>query len=486
MARKTRIVKQGNVRHIIPVDDDAEVAAPAAAPTAAEDRLPKIEADAEDLYMDQLWACRDLEKYYHPPSGKFLSAATVDKSIGRGASARLMKMRAVSATIWAPGLDLIVRDKRLISESGWVDAPGAMSLNIYRPPLDLLPGADPAQAERWLAHVQRLWPDDWQHIIRWMAHRAQRPWQKINHSMVLGGRQGIGKDSALEPLKMAVGMWNFRQTSPREITHPIFNPYVKSVVLCVDEARDLGTESDRYRFYETMKTLCAAPPDVLMMNDKHEKAIGVLNVTGVLYTTNHKSGLHMPSDDRRHFVAWSDLIKEDFAGDERYFPDLWSWFTFGGGLAHCVAFLRGYDIEGWDCKAPPPKTAAFWEMVLADQPEETSELAGVIRHLSQPDAVTLDEVRAAASFVHPDFSAWAKERKNVKALAHRLEEAGYAVTKNDTSADGRWWIGSQNVNIYTRRRNNGRERYAAALALRDRLHAAAVALARAPRTPCTP
>jgi predicted helicase len=43
------------------------------------------------------------------------------------------------------------------------------------------------------------------------------PWEKINHALVIGGKQGIGKDTMLEPLKHAVGRWNFEETSPYHI-----------------------------------------------------------------------------------------------------------------------------------------------------------------------------------------------------------------------------------------------------------------------------
>ena len=40
----------------------------------------------------------------------------------------------------------------------------------------------------------------------------------------------------------------------------------------------------------------------------HEYSIP--NVTGVVITTNHKTdGIYLPADDRRHFVAWTDLEK---------------------------------------------------------------------------------------------------------------------------------------------------------------------------------
>jgi hypothetical protein len=64
-------------------------------------------------------------------------------------------------------------------------------------------------AGRWLDHVHKVYPEEAEHIIQWLAHRVQRPQEKINHALVLIGHQGIGKDTLLEPVKTAVGPWNF-------------------------------------------------------------------------------------------------------------------------------------------------------------------------------------------------------------------------------------------------------------------------------------
>ena len=34
--------------------------------------------------------------------------------------------------------------------------------------------------------------------MKWLAHRVQRPQEKINHALFLAGNQGIGKDTVLE------------------------------------------------------------------------------------------------------------------------------------------------------------------------------------------------------------------------------------------------------------------------------------------------
>ena len=142
----------------------------------------------------------------------------------------------------------------------------------------------------------------------------QRPEEKINHALVLGGAQGIGKDTLLEPVKRAVGPWNFREVSPQQMLGR-FNGFLKSVILRVSEARDLG-DVNRFQFYDHMKAYTAAPPDVLRVDEKNLREHSVLNCRGVIITTNHKAdGIYLPADDRRHFVAWSDLTKEDFDDD---------------------------------------------------------------------------------------------------------------------------------------------------------------------------
>ena len=80
--------------------------------------------------------------------------------------------RPVEQMTWSPGQPLLIRDQ-LIAEGGWIPRPGVACLNLYRPPLPT--SGDPAGAERWLSHVHAVYPDDAEHIIRWLAHRVQRP-----------------------------------------------------------------------------------------------------------------------------------------------------------------------------------------------------------------------------------------------------------------------------------------------------------------------
>ena len=162
------------------------------------------------------------------------------------------------------GLPKVIRDL-LISDGGWIDRKGVACFNLYREPT--IGHGDATKAGPWITHIRRVYPADADHLINFFAHRVQRPEEKINHAIVLGGKPGIGKDTILEPVKRAVGPWNCQEVSPKTIFGR-FNGFVKSVILRVSEARDLG-DVDRYQFYEAMKVYCAAPPDVIRVDEKN-------------------------------------------------------------------------------------------------------------------------------------------------------------------------------------------------------------------------
>ena len=276
---------------------------------------PELEAA---MSVEDFYAYLPMHSYIFTPTREMWPASSVNAKIppvGEGenavkASAWIDSNRSVEQMTWAPGEPLIITG-HLISHGGWIPRPGARTFNLYRPPW-VLPG-DANDAEPWLSLLRTLYPEEWEHIRYWMAHRVQKPHEKINHALVIGGKQGIGKETLLEPLKHAVGPWNFADVSPTQMLGR-FNSFLKSVVLRVSEIHDLG-EVDRFGFYEHMKVFTAAPPDVLRCDEKNIREHYVFNACGIVMTTNHRAhGLYLPPDDRRHFVAWSETeVRRIFA-----------------------------------------------------------------------------------------------------------------------------------------------------------------------------
>jgi hypothetical protein len=356
------------------------------------------------------------------------------------ASAWLDKNRAVEQMTWAPGLPMLI-EGRLISDGGWIKKQGVTCFNLYRPST-IVPN-NAVSARPWIKHVYKVFGKEAKYIIKWLAQRVQRPQEKINHALVLGGAQGIGKDTLLEPVKCAVGPWNFHEVSPKQVSGR-FNGFLKSVILRVSEARDLG-DSNRFDFYDSMKTYTAAPPDVLRVDEKHLREYSVLNCCGVIITTNYKAdGIYLPADDRRHFVAWSDLKKEDFS--EKYWNELWKWFE-NGGIEAVAACLARIDLSDFDPKAPPKKTSAFWAIVDAGRAPEDAELADALDALDRPKATTIDDI---ATMTDAELGIWIRDRKNRRAIPHRLEKCGYVPIRNDDALDGLWKINGKRQAVYAR------------------------------------
>jgi hypothetical protein len=368
------------------------------------------------------------------------------------ASVWLKQFRRVEQITWAPGLPEIVED-RLISDGGWRTHPGAHVLNLYLPPTIVL--GDAAQAGPWIEHLKLLYPEEAEEITDWLAQRLQCPGVKINHALGLGGLQGIGKDTLLEPIKQAVGPWNCHEISPSNLTDT-YNPFVKAVILRISEAHDLGDSgrADRYALYERIKTLAAAPPDVLHCVDKYIRRFYVPNVLGLIITTNHKTdGVYLPADDRRHLMAWSNRTKEEFTAE--YFNTLWHWLQHEDGNGHVAAYLMQRDLSRFNPNGLPKQTTAFFDIVNASTAPEDAELADTLDDMERNEQgqPRRPEVCSVLSIVTSPRGAtleWLLDRKHRRSIPHRMERAGYIACRNPDTDDGTWRINGRRQTLYVK------------------------------------
>jgi hypothetical protein len=397
--------------------------------------------------IDDFIAYMPSHSYIYIPTREMWPGASVNARIppvaaDTSATAWLDRHSAAEQMTWAPGEPMLIAD-RLISNGSWISHPGARCFNLYRPPWQL--EGDANGAGKWIAHIDRLYGvESARHIIRYFAFKVQYPHIKINHALLLGGEQGIGKDTICEPLKYAVGPWNFEEISPKVICGR-FNGYVKSVLLRVSEARDLG-DINRFELYEHMKTLTASPPDTMRVDEKHLREYYVFNVCGVIITTNYKSnGLYLPAEDRRHYVAWSDYRKEDFSED--YWDTIWGWYENEGGYGHVAAYLNQLDLSDFNPKAPPPKTEAFWAIVDANRSPDDAGLADALDLLGRPNVATIDTIARAAE---PDTAIWLRDRKSRRQIPYHLENCGYTPVRNGAAKDGQWVINGKRQAVYAK------------------------------------
>jgi hypothetical protein len=409
------------------------------------------------VYLEDFYFVLGEKKFLYKPTQKLCPAEDVNGTlppvlVGRKSngvweflkpSAWLMQHRRVEQLVWAPGLPEIIED-RLFFDGGWYAQARAHVYNLYRPPT-IVPG-NATLATPWIEHLRLIYPQDAEHITNWFAHRVQRPEEKI-HALVLGGNFGIGKDWLLKALELAVGSWNFENVKPTELISQ-YNPHVKCVVLHVNEARDLGDSGrfDRYAFYECTKTYAATPPDAIGCSDKWVRRFYVLNVHGMVITTNHKTdGIYLDPGDRRHYVAWSNAEKENFS--EEYWLKLWDWLLRAGGAEHVAAYLKQRDLSNFNAHAPPPLTDAFFEIINANRAPEDIELADALDELGRPDICSVATIATAACAAVLD---WLLERKARRSIPYRLERCGYVFCRNPNAKDGRWTVNKKGQTLYVK------------------------------------
>lgn len=439
-----------------------------AADTPPQSAKTQPESQAElppDITLDDFYAYLPKHQYLYVPTQTLWPAATISSRLGKvnkTKAARWLDLhRPISQIIWTPGEPRIVRDKHLI-EGGWIEKPGAIVFNQYREP-PLLNG-DPAQAGPWIDLVCKLYPrpEEHDHIIRTLAFKLQHPEIKINHAIVLGGATRIGKDTMLVPIRRALGAWNVREAKPIEIMGN-FNPYMRSIVLIINESRDLG-EVKKYHFYDHMKDIIATPPEVYPVNDKHEKTTHVLNVCLVVMTTNYRTdGLYLPPDDARHFPVWSDAVKEDY--EPGFFKDHYRWLKHDG-VAHVAAYLRSLDVADYDPGEHPPQTEMLREIIDASVPQEVGWIQDVMEETGWTPKVFIIDSLISRAQNHAELKEFLENKGNRKIIPHRLERCGYTKVRNPQHGEGRWRIAGKMQHVYGNHKLNINELLAEAAQLR--------------------
>jgi hypothetical protein len=120
------------------------------------------------------------------------------------------------------------------------------------------------------------------------------------------------------------------------------------------------------------------------------------------------------------------------------------------------------NIDGFDPKAPPPKTTAFWAIVDSNRASEEPEIADVLDQMGNPKSLTLARIQSRAE---GDFAEWIKDRKNRRMIPHRLENCGYVPVRNPDAKDGLWVISGKRQTVYAKKSLPSRDQIAAARVL---------------------
>jgi hypothetical protein len=270
--------------------------------------------------------------------------------------------RSLVGVTYAPGEDILCAREGLVYGNRWRDA---------------RPAATAGDVSTWLAHAERMIPDDAEraHVLDVMAYKIQHPNRKINHAVLHGGNPGSGKDTLWAPFFWAVGgdsLANVKKLDNKDLS-TAWGYHLECEVLIINELRQ-PEASDRRALENSLKPVIAAPPEYLTIQRKGLAPYESVNRLQVIAFSNERMAITIPSNDRRWFVIWSDAVCMDPAASAR----IWAWYK-AGGLASVAAWLMSRDVSAFNPGAAPPMTEAKAIMVESGMSGAESFLVELMR-----------------------------------------------------------------------------------------------------------
>lgn len=305
--------------------------------------------------------------------------------------------------------------------------------NLYRPP-PLLPSS--GSVDLFLDHINMLFPEEHiaQHILHWLAYLVQRPGEKIMHSLLIQGGQGIGKSFLAYAMGRVLGRHNVGVVDHSE-TAGGYTGWMRGKQLVVIE-EVLGQR--RMEFMNHLKALITA--DRIRINEKYVSVYEIPNRANLILLTNYKYSMVLDEDDRRFFVAHSPVDPKKI--DRKYFDKLWGWMATDKGAAALMQHFNDKEIykvdgENFDANKAPPVTKEKVEVIGTSKPDVEQYIIDQYHAKGWPMACDL------ISISHLFFAVQSKFRG---AYYNQIQQAIVALGGRKLKA--RKLIGNERVTLY--------------------------------------
>jgi hypothetical protein len=267
---------------------------------------------------------------------------------------------ALAAVTFAAGDDVLVTRDGLVYGNRWTDS---------RPDVSGSDAIADHDVEPWLEHCRDLIADDKEldHILNAMAFKIQHPNVKMNHAILIGGDEGVGKDSMFQPFLWALGGQHWRNRSVIEAggLDSQWGYALEAEVVILNELKEPEAR-ERRAMANKLKPLIAAPPETLTVNRKGMHPYELVNRLMVIAYTNDPLPITLPTQDRRWFCVWTRA--------PRMTPDaadkLWGWYK-SGGYEKCAAWLWQRDVSAFNPASAPPVTE--WKLNMVEHGMSVAE-----------------------------------------------------------------------------------------------------------------
>lgn len=194
------------------------------------------------------------------------------------------------------------------------------------------------------------------YIIYWCAHLVQRPQELPETALVFRGREGIGKNTFIDPLRDIVGREHFLMLSSLNQITGRFSGHLATALLVFCNESVWGGDKSAQGVLKSMIT-----DDVQPIEYKGRDLTMVKSYRRMIMASNEDWVVPRGADDRRYVITdVSDARK----GDYTYFQAIRDEMKNGGTEA-LMHYLLARDIKDWHPrKIPEGLQTCGWELKI--------------------------------------------------------------------------------------------------------------------------
>ena len=285
----------------------------------------------------------------------------------------LMSVKVDARTYW-PGVENeVVTCENMVSLNSW--KPSAFQAAVE--------GMDPLVKDEnvrpWLDLAEHLFADSEQlkHILDHMAFIMQHQDIKINHCLLIGGDERIGKDTFFLALMAFIGEKNTAILDAARLEES-FADYLVGKKLAVLEEIHKNGYRDAKATENQLKTKLAAPPEVVSLPRKGTVDTQQPNLFQFIIFSNYRDAVHLSSEGGRYYCVWSHASRLD----DTYYQELYEWLN-DGGKYYVARWLLSRDVTHFNPKAPAPSTEWREEMSSDGVSDLEKEISSIIEEWNQ-------------------------------------------------------------------------------------------------------
>ncbi len=327
-------------------------------PTATQVQQTEADRKTANLFLDLALVRDDLSKKYAYLSGDdefinmrnnksikaiALSNLYAHKTAGKGGIHHLLLKselcKKADTRIYWPG-----RRERFFKYNN------ATVMNTWNPTHEKIPKtATDEDVSLWLDHAEHIIqsPKELNHLLDWMAFTLQNQDIKINHAILLAGKQRIGKDTLFQPLIHGIGRHNTVEPEASELKEKYTDFLFDKKLVIFQEVMNY----EKAGIENKLKPILASPPYEIRIRGFGSGFFEQPNIVHVIFMSNHRNALKVSSGER-YFAVWS---KAERLTDE-YYKALYTWLNKEDGLGLVVRWLLNRDVSNFEPKSAAPQT----------------------------------------------------------------------------------------------------------------------------------